>query len=158
MVTAIASEISLWVRSCALAGPAVRAASAARPAAPYPIFNMCNLPRVGTKRWQRRSMDHACYNMTTNPRQAGLQARAPARSAGDKPAATSAARRRGGMLTLITAVAALVASAPAAAQSWPSRPLTMVVPFGAGGATDVMARALAPRLSELLGQQVIVEN
>src|SRR6516225_5258172 len=62
------------------------------------------------------------------------------------------------MLTLITAVAALVASAPAAAQSWPSRPLTMVVPFGAGGATDVMARALAPRLSELLGQQVIVEN
>jgi len=62
------------------------------------------------------------------------------------------------MLTLITAVAALVASGPAAAQSWPSRPLTMVVPFGAGGATDVMARALAPRLSELLGQQVIVEN
>ena len=62
------------------------------------------------------------------------------------------------MLTLITAIAALVASAPAAAQSWPSRPLTMVVPFGAGGATDVMARALAPRLSELLGQQVIVEN
>ena len=62
------------------------------------------------------------------------------------------------MLTLITAIAALVASAPAAAQSWPSRPLTMVVPFGAGGATDVMARTLAPRLSELLGQQVIVEN
>ena len=62
------------------------------------------------------------------------------------------------MLKLITAVAALVASAPAAAQSWPSRPLTMVVPFGAGGATDVMARTLAPRLSELLGQQVIVEN
>ena len=62
------------------------------------------------------------------------------------------------MLTLITAVAALVASGPAAAQSWPSRPLTMVVPFGAGGATDVMARTLAPRLSELLGQQVIVEN
>ena len=62
------------------------------------------------------------------------------------------------MLTLITAIAALVASAPAAAQSWPSRPLTMVVPFGAGGATDVMARTLAPRLSELLGPQVIVEN
>jgi tripartite-type tricarboxylate transporter receptor subunit TctC len=52
---------------------------------------------------------------------------------------------------------------PAAAQTspaqiWPTRPVTMVVPFGAGGATDVMARVLAPRLSELLSQQVIVEN
>jgi tripartite-type tricarboxylate transporter receptor subunit TctC len=64
----------------------------------------------------------------------------------------------GNMLTMIAAVAALLAGAPAAAQSWPARPLTMVVPFGAGGGTDVMARTLAPRLSELLGQQVIVEN
>ena len=54
--------------------------------------------------------------------------------------------------------ALLAATAPAAAQSWPTRPVTMVVPFAAGGATDVMARVLAPRLSELLGQQVIVEN
>jgi tripartite-type tricarboxylate transporter receptor subunit TctC len=68
------------------------------------------------------------------------------------------ARGEGKMLTMIAAVAALAAGTPAAAQSWPSRPLTMVVPFGAGGATDVMARALAPRLAELLGQQVIVEN
>ncbi|HWF94231.1 MAG TPA: tripartite tricarboxylate transporter substrate binding protein, partial [Xanthobacteraceae bacterium] len=44
------------------------------------------------------------------------------------------------------------------AQTWPIRPVTMVVPFGAGGATDTMARVLAPRLSELLGQQVIIEN
>jgi tripartite-type tricarboxylate transporter receptor subunit TctC len=51
-----------------------------------------------------------------------------------------------------------LATAPAAAQAWPTRSVTMVVPFGAGGATDVMARVLAPRLSELLGQQVIVEN
>jgi tripartite-type tricarboxylate transporter receptor subunit TctC len=62
------------------------------------------------------------------------------------------------MLTMMAAIAALALSTPAAAQSWPTRPLTMVVPFGAGGATDVMARTLAPRLSELLGQQVIVEN
>jgi tripartite-type tricarboxylate transporter receptor subunit TctC len=62
------------------------------------------------------------------------------------------------MLTMIAAVAAFTSGTPAAAQSWPSRPLTMVVPFGAGGATDVMARALTPRLAELLGQQVIVEN
>jgi tripartite-type tricarboxylate transporter receptor subunit TctC len=47
---------------------------------------------------------------------------------------------------------------PAAAQSWPTRPITMVVPLAAGGAGDVLARILASRLSELLGQQVIVEN
>ena len=46
----------------------------------------------------------------------------------------------------------------AAAQSWPTRPLSMVVPLAAGGAGDVLARILASRLSELLGQQVIVEN
>jgi tripartite-type tricarboxylate transporter receptor subunit TctC len=47
---------------------------------------------------------------------------------------------------------------PAAAQSWPARPLSMVVPLAAGGAGDVLARILASRLSERLGQQVIVEN
>src|SRR3954453_20957871 len=46
----------------------------------------------------------------------------------------------------------------AAAQSWPTRPISMVVPLAAGGAGDVLARILASRLSELLGQQVIVEN
>jgi tripartite-type tricarboxylate transporter receptor subunit TctC len=50
------------------------------------------------------------------------------------------------------------APVPAAAQSWPTRPITMVVPLAAGGAGDVLARILASRLSELLGQQVIVEN
>src|SRR3974390_16682 len=53
---------------------------------------------------------------------------------------------------------AILAAAPAKAQSWPTRPITMVVPFGAGGAVDIMARVLAPGLSEALGQQVIVEN
>ena len=52
----------------------------------------------------------------------------------------------------------LAATVPAAAQDWPARPLTMVVPFAAGGGADVMGRILAQRLSELLGQQVIVEN
>src|SRR5262249_32011849 len=47
---------------------------------------------------------------------------------------------------------------PAVAQSWPSRPLTMVVPFAAGGGTDVLGRIVGRRLSEVLGQQVIIEN
>ena len=45
-----------------------------------------------------------------------------------------------------------------AAESWPTRPLTMVVPFAAGGGTDVLGRIVGRRLSEVLGQQVIIEN
>jgi tripartite-type tricarboxylate transporter receptor subunit TctC len=65
------------------------------------------------------------------------------------------------MLTIrtIAAVAALVAAiAPATAQNWPTRPVTMVYPFGAGSAGDVLGRIFAARLSELLGQPVIFEN
>jgi len=52
----------------------------------------------------------------------------------------------------------IAACAPAAAQEWPARPVTMVVPFAAGGGQDIFGRLLAPRLSELLGRQVVVEN
>ena len=47
---------------------------------------------------------------------------------------------------------------PALSQEWPTRPMTMVVPFAAGGPADTVARILAPRVSELLRQQVIIEN
>jgi tripartite-type tricarboxylate transporter receptor subunit TctC len=52
----------------------------------------------------------------------------------------------------------LVLTTPALAQNWPTRPMTMVVPFAAGSSSDTVGRILAPRLSELLGQQVIIEN
>jgi tripartite-type tricarboxylate transporter receptor subunit TctC len=62
-------------------------------------------------------------------------------------------------LHLVAGAAALPAFAnPCAAQDWPTRPLTIVVPFAAGGSFDVLARVIAPGLSEHLGQQVIVEN
>lgn len=44
------------------------------------------------------------------------------------------------------------------AKAWPSRPVTMILPFSAGGGTDLLARALADHLSQTLGQQFIVDN
>ena len=59
--------------------------------------------------------------------------------------------------TFIAAALALAGSA-ALAQTWPDKPVTLVVPFPPGGTTDVLARALAERLQPLLGQPVIVES
>ena len=44
------------------------------------------------------------------------------------------------------------------AQDWPTRPVTMVVPYAAGGPVDAVGRIMAAGLSETLGQQVIIEN
>jgi len=52
----------------------------------------------------------------------------------------------------------LAAAGMALAQSYPTRPMTMIIPFAAGGPTDVLGRVLAQRMSEILGQQIVVEN
>ena len=69
----------------------------------------------------------------------------------------SSRRRSVAALTLLAAVAG-VSSGAAFAQQWPSRPITLVVPFPPGGSSDVLARALTDRLTQSLGQTVIVES
>jgi len=65
---------------------------------------------------------------------------------------------------MLAVVLFALASLPAAAQTtnaiqiWPTKPITLVVPFPAGSASDVVARILSPRLGELLNKQVIIEN
>src|SRR5690349_16904272 len=56
------------------------------------------------------------------------------------------------------ALATLMATSAAQAQEWPTRPVTMVVPFAAGGPVDVLGRILAQYLGEAIGKQVIVDN
>lgn len=65
---------------------------------------------------------------------------------------------RRGMLALGLAAGVAAAAGQAAAQSFPTRPLRVVVPYSAGGSTDLLARLVAQNMSESLGQQVTVVN
>jgi tripartite-type tricarboxylate transporter receptor subunit TctC len=65
---------------------------------------------------------------------------------------------KGLLAAVAIALAALSTGAATAQEKWPSRPVTVIVPFAAGGNTDVMARIFAEHLGKRLGQQFIVEN
>jgi len=59
----------------------------------------------------------------------------------------------------VAAVAALLAlTGIARAQDYPTRPITMIIPFAAGGPTDVLGRVVGARMGEVLGQQIVIEN
>jgi tripartite-type tricarboxylate transporter receptor subunit TctC len=59
---------------------------------------------------------------------------------------------------LLAAALVLAVATPAASQDYPSRPITLIVPYAAGGGNDVMARIVAERMSKSLGQQIVIEN
>jgi tripartite-type tricarboxylate transporter receptor subunit TctC len=68
-------------------------------------------------------------------------------------------KRREGIIEFAAILLLLLASlSPALAQEWPTRPLTLVVPFTAGGGTDISARLQAQAIGDILGQTVIIEN
>jgi tripartite-type tricarboxylate transporter receptor subunit TctC len=62
------------------------------------------------------------------------------------------------MLVVCTVVFGLFATTPSRAQNYPDRPITLIVPFAAGGGVDVSARIQAQRMGELLGEPIVVEN
>jgi len=66
--------------------------------------------------------------------------------------------RRGLVLAIAVLAFAVTGGNGATAQTYPSRPITIIVPFAAGGTTDVIARILGEHMSRTLGQQLIVEN
>jgi tripartite-type tricarboxylate transporter receptor subunit TctC len=64
--------------------------------------------------------------------------------------------QKGISLVFCLLTAAVAAQAPA--QDYPSRPIRMIVPFGPGGASDFVARIIAPKMGEALGQQIVIDN
>ena len=59
---------------------------------------------------------------------------------------------------VLAALGVLVAAGAMAAEAYPSKPVRIIVPFGAGGSTDVLVRIVATRMPEALGQQVVIDN
>ena len=65
------------------------------------------------------------------------------------------------IVTSVVAVATAACAAlplPASAQTWPAKPVRMLIPFPAGGTSDILARMIGPRLTEAWGQQILVDN
>src|SRR3954471_12401717 len=78
-----------------------------------------------------------------------------ARARRTRPMEMSTMRR---MTTLLAVFGVLAAAGPAVAQNYPTRPITLVVPFAAGGSASTAARSVADKIAETLGQQILVDH
>src|SRR5476649_1562702 len=67
-------------------------------------------------------------------------------------------RRPGASMAFMRFTAALVLALALAQAPYPSKPIRMIVPFAPGGASDFVARIISPRMSEILGQQLVIDN
>ena len=65
---------------------------------------------------------------------------------------------RAAVIAAATFIALLLASAAGFAQTWPAKPLRLILPVGAGSASDTIARLVARGLSDRLGQQIVIDN
>lgn len=70
----------------------------------------------------------------------------------------SAITRRASLALGLSLLAATALGGSAQAQTFPDRPVTLVIPFAAGGSTDVVGRVIANKMSDILGQQIVVQN
>src|SRR5881227_3672413 len=88
----------------------------------------------------------------------------PQVSSNETPAGMTATRAKALAATghewpaVLAAFVLLAASTPATGQDYPTRPITLVVPFAPGGSASVAARAVADKMSDTLGQQIVIDN
>src|SRR6202011_3274324 len=98
------------------------------------------------------------------PRHAGGVRRVPRQGAAALGRAGAARRRQGGVTAVRFVIRTLLAAAlaafaaPVLAQSYPTRPIKLLVSFPPGGASDLIARVIGAALTERLGQPIVVEN
>src|ERR1044071_2571922 len=92
------------------------------------------------------------------PAQAGTQGHRHGAYGSGSPLSRGRAEKAAVVLAMAAFLLALLPPVVSAQQTWPVRPVTMVVPFAAGGPMDTVGRIMAQGLSEQLGQSVVVEN
>src|SRR5262245_29709317 len=79
-------------------------------------------------------------------------------ASGDKNSEEMRMNTKAGLLLILLAVSGASGPAEAAEQKYPDRPVRMLVPFPAGSASDFLARVVSARMSEVYGQQMVVDN